>query len=144
MRLIFRPQLGRMKHLRPSRWVICVLDALHHFCQSQQAHRGMLVGRVRARLFNIAHNCLQSRRGRQAQRHHGKAQPGHHSLEINALALLPRGPARPQRDQLRATARSDPRCLRFGTRLPKREQLHPAIGVPASLDRRCRKPYSSG
>src|ERR1700680_1122863 len=60
-----------------------------------------------------------------------------------APALLPHGPTPPRRDQLRETARLDPCCLRFGIRLPKRGRLHPAVGVPASLERRRTKPSSS-
>ena len=56
MPLVFRAQLlGRVENLRLSQLAIRVLDALHHFFQSQQAHAGMLVERVRAHLFNIAH-----------------------------------------------------------------------------------------
>jgi hypothetical protein len=57
MRLVFRAQLlGRVENLRLSQLAIRLLNALHHFFQSQQAHAGMLVERVRARLLNIAHS----------------------------------------------------------------------------------------
>jgi len=53
-----------------------------------------------------------------------------------AVLLYPHGPAPPPRDRLRETARSDPRCLRCGTKLPKRGRLRPAVLA------RCRLRYA--
>lgn len=63
MRLIFRPQLGRVKHLRLSRHTICILNALDHFFHSQKVlHAGMLVGWIGVRLFSIAHRAIAVKR----------------------------------------------------------------------------------
>jgi hypothetical protein len=58
MRLRFRPQPGRGCSVSRRCLTVCLPNALHHFFHSQKVqHAGMLVGWVRARLFNIAHNC---------------------------------------------------------------------------------------
>ena len=63
MRLIFRPQLKRVKYLRLSRRTICLLNALDHFFHSQKVpHAGMLVGWIGVCLFSIAHGALVVKR----------------------------------------------------------------------------------
>ena len=66
MRLIFRSQLGRVKHLRLSRRTTCLLNALYHFLHSQDVlHVEMLVGWIRVRLFSIAHRALVVKSGQE-------------------------------------------------------------------------------
>ena len=67
MRLIFRPQFGRVKHLRLSRRTIFVLNALDHFFHSQN----VLHAKDSSRIDQIASGqyCSQSLSREEACKH---------------------------------------------------------------------------